>query len=207
MDFIPIAEESGLIIPLGEYILRDSCKKLKEWQDNGCYSQVLAVNLSARQFRDQDFMDSILNIIRETGVDPRQLELEITETMALDDLDYTIKTLQNLKEIGVTFALDDFGTGYSSLNYLKRLPVDQLKIDKSFMDTVLDNQSDKKIVETIITLAQALDLVVIAEGVENIGQADFLKSVRCDKAQGFLYSRPVREKDMKVFLQLGEDKK
>lgn len=201
--FIPEAEECGLIVPLGEYILRESCRKLKQWQDKGCTSQVLAVNLSARQFRDTDFTNSILTIIRETKVDPKQLELEITETMALDDLEYTINTLKSLKEVGVTFALDDFGTGYSSLNYLKSLPVDQLKIDKSFMDKVLENNCDKKIVETIITLAQALNLVVIAEGVENTEQAEFLKSVRCNKAQGYLYSRPIREKDMKSFLSFG----
>ncbi len=163
---------------------------------------MLAVNLSARQFRDKDFMDNVMKIIKETGVDPRQLEFEITETMALDDLDYAVATLQQLKERGVSIALDDFGTGYSSLNYLKRLPVNQLKIDKSFMDKVLEDRSDQKIVETIIALAQALNLVVIAEGVENSEQADFLKSVSCNKAQGYLYSKPLREKDMRVFLQM-----
>lgn len=200
-EFIPVAEECGLIVPLGEFVLRESCKKLKQWQDEGCMKQVLAVNLSARQFRDRDFMENIMNIIKETEVNPKQLELEITETMALDDLEYTIKILQSLRELGVSFALDDFGTGYSSLNYLKRLPVNQLKIDKSFMDKVLENHSDQKIVETIIALAQALNLVVIAEGVENAAQADFLKSVSCNKAQGYLYSKPLREEDMRVYLQ------
>lgn len=200
-EFIPVAEESGLIVPLGEYILRESCNKLKTWQEEGYEKQILAVNLSARQFKDRDFMEKVVSIIEETGINPRQLELEITESMALDDLDYAIATLQKLKELGVSFALDDFGTGYSSLSYLKRLPVNQLKIDKSFMDKVLEDHSDRKIVETIITLAQALDLVVIAEGVESTEQAAFLKSVSCDKAQGYLYSKPLREKDMKVFLQ------
>jgi len=200
-EFIPVAEESGLIVPLGEYILRESCKKLKNWQDEGYVKQVLAVNLSARQFKDRDFMEKIVKIIEETGINPNQLELEITESMALDDLDYAIATLQKLKELGVSFALDDFGTGYSSLSYLKRLPVNQLKIDKSFMDKVLEDHSDQKIVETIIALAQALDLVVIAEGVESTEQAAFLKSVSCNKAQGYLYSRPLREKDMKEFLR------
>ncbi len=202
-EFIPAAEECGLIVPLGEFVLRESCRKLKQWQDEGCAKQVLAVNLSARQFKDRDFMENVMKIIEETGVDPRQLELEITETMALDDLDYAIETLKKLKELGVSIALDDFGTGYSSLNYLKRLPVNQLKIDKSFMDKVLEDHSDQKIVETIIALAQALDLAVIAEGVENSEQAAFLKSVSCNKAQGYLYSKPLREKDMRVFLQLG----
>ncbi len=201
-EFISAAEECGLIVPLGEFVLRESCQKLKKWQDEGCARQVLAVNLSARQFRDKDFMDNVMKIIKETGVDPRQLEFEITETMALDDLDYAVATLQQLKERGVSIALDDFGTGYSSLNYLKRLPVNQLKIDKSFMDKVLEDRSDQKIVETIIALAQALNLVVIAEGVENSEQADFLKSVSCNKAQGYLYSKPLREKDMRVFLQM-----
>ena len=201
-EFIPVAEESGLIVPLGEYILRESCKRLKKWQDEGYVKQVLAVNLSARQFKDRDFMEKVVKIIRETEINPKQLELEITESMALDDLDYAIQTLRELKELGVSFALDDFGTGYSSLSYLKRLPVNQLKIDKSFMDRVLEDHSDRKIVETIIALAQALNLVVIAEGVERAEQAEFLKSVSCDKAQGYLYSKPVRENDLKAFLQV-----
>ena len=200
-DFIPAAEESGLIVQLGEFVLRESCQKLKKWQDEGYVKQVLAVNLSARQFKDRDFMEKVVKIIEETEIDPRQLELEITESMALDDLEYAIKTLQRLKSLGVSFALDDFGTGYSSLNYLKRLPVNQLKIDKSFMDRVLEDHSDQKIVETIIALAQALDLIVIAEGVENAAQADFLKSVSCNKAQGYLYSKPLREMDIKEFLR------
>lgn len=202
-EFIPAAEECGLIVPLGAFVLRESCEKLKKWQDEGC-KQIVAVNLSARQFKDKDFMENVMKIIKETGINPKQLELEITETMALDDLDYAIATLQKIKQLGVSIALDDFGTGYSSLNYLKRLPVNQLKIDKSFMDNVLEDRSDRKIVETIIALAQALDLVVIAEGVENSEQADFLKSVSCDKAQGYLYSKPLREKDMREFLQTGE---
>lgn len=200
-EFIPAAEESGLIVPLGEFVLRESCQKLKKWQDEGYVKQVLAVNLSARQFKDRDFMEKVIKIIEETKIDPRQLELEITESMALDDLEYAIKTLQKLKTLGVSFALDDFGTGYSSLNYLKRLPVNQLKIDKSFMDKVLEDHSDQKIVETIIALAQALDLIVIAEGVESAEQADFLKSVSCNKAQGYLYSKPLRETDIKEFLR------
>lgn len=200
-EFIPVAEESGLIVQLGEFVLRESCMKLKKWQNAGYVSQILAVNLSARQFKDRDFMEKVINIIKETEINPRQLELEITESMALDDLDYAIKTLRKLKELGVTFALDDFGTGYSSLSYLKRLPVNQLKIDKSFMDRVLEDHSDRKIVETIIALAQALDLIVIAEGVESAEQADFLKSVSCNKAQGYLYSKPVREADLQEFLR------
>jgi len=200
-EFIPVAEECGLIVPLGEYVLKEACRKLKGWQEEGYVKQVLAVNLSARQFKDRDFMDKVLNIIGETQINPRQLELEITESMALDDLEYAIKTLQKLKELGVSFALDDFGTGYSSLNYLKRLPVNQLKIDKSFMDKVLEDHSDQKIVETIIALAQALNLIVIAEGVESLEQAAFLKSVSCNKAQGYLYSRPLRETDARKFLQ------
>ena len=200
-EFIPAAEESGLIVQLGEFVLRESCMKLKKWQDAGYTSQILAVNLSARQFKDRDFMEKVISIIKETEINPRQLELEITESMALDDLEYAIKTLRKLKELGVTFALDDFGTGYSSLSYLKRLPVNQLKIDKSFMDRVLEDNSDRKIVETIIALAQALDLIVIAEGVESAEQAKFLKSVSCNKAQGYLYSKPVREADLQEFLR------
>ena len=151
----------------------------------------MAVNISARQFKDRDFVKLVYDVIEETGINPEHLELEITETIALDDIDYTISTIQELRKIGVNFSLDDFGTGYSSMNYLKMLPVSNLKIDKSFLNTVMVDKSDQKIIQTIITLARNLDLHVIAEGVENFDQELFLKESNCDKAQGFLYSKPV----------------
>lgn len=190
-DFIPLAEECGLIVAIGKKVLRYACKQLKEWEQSGYTDIILAVNLSAKQFRDPFFLDSIYEIIQESGINPHNLELEITETIALDDVDYSIQMLERLKKIGISFSLDDFGTGYSSLNYLKLLPVNNLKIDKSFLDSVMESHSDQRIVETIINLAQALNLAVIAEGVEEAAQEEFLKNMNCNKAQGYLYSRPV----------------
>lgn len=199
-DFIYLAEESGLIVPIGKWVLRSACLQLKEWSDKGHNDINMAVNLSARQFKDKDFVPMVCNIIEQTGIDPKRLELEITESVALEDLDYTIQTIKELKEIGVSFSLDDFGTGYSSMSYLKRLPINNLKIDKSFLDTVMDDTSDQKIIQAIICLAKSLDLHVIAEGVERIEQELFLQESDCRKAQGFLYSKPVPSDKAEEFL-------
>ena len=196
-EFIYLAEETGLIVPIGKWVLETACSQLKQWSDEGFSDITMAVNLSARQFKDKDMVKMVYDVIEQTGINPEKLELEITESIALDDLEYTISTIQELKKIGVSFSLDDFGTGYSSMNYLKRLPVSNLKIDKSFLSTVMEDQCDQKIIQTIITLARNLDLFVIAEGVENNDQEDFLKESNCNKAQGFLYSKPV-PKDMAV---------
>lgn len=203
-DFIYLAEENGLIVPIGKWVMRTACKQLKQWSDEGYKDIHMAVNLSARQFKDKDMIKLVYDVIEETGINPEKLELEITETIALDDLEYTISTIKELRKIGVSFSLDDFGTGYSSMNYLKRLPVSNLKIDKSFLDSVMEDQSDQKIIQTIITLARNLDLYVIAEGVENRDQEVFLKAANCDKAQGFLYSKPV-PKDMAVQFLIHQD--
>jgi polar amino acid transport system substrate-binding protein len=195
-EFIYLAEETGLIIPIGKWVLKTACIQLKQWSEE--YPDItMAVNLSGRQFRDRDIVKLVYDVIEETGINPQNLELEITETIALDDIEYTIATIQELRKIGVRFSLDDFGTGYSSMNYLKRLPVSNLKIDKSFLDTVMEDSCDQKIIQTIIALARNLDLYVIAEGVESFDQETFLKEANCDKAQGFLYSRPV-PKDMAI---------
>jgi len=203
-DFIYLAEENGLIIPIGKWVLLTACKQLKQWEDEGYPDIHMAVNLSARQFKDREIIKLVYDVIDQTGINPSKLELEITETIALDDLEYTISTIQELNKIGVSFSLDDFGTGYSSMNYLKRLPVSNLKIDKSFLDTVMEDKSDQKIIQTIITLARNLDLFVVAEGVENSEQEIFLKAANCDKAQGYLYSKPV-PKDMAVQFLISQD--
>ncbi|TAH66397.1 MAG: EAL domain-containing protein [Anaerolineaceae bacterium] len=199
-DFIYLAEESGLIVPIGKWVLKSACLQLKEWMDMGYNSVSMAVNLSARQFKDKDFVQMVFETIEDTGVDPQKLELEITESVALEDLDYTITTIKELKAIGVRFSLDDFGTGYSSMSYLKRLPVSNLKIDKSFLDTVMDDTSDQKIIQAIISLARNLDLHVIAEGVERSDQEQFLQESNCNIAQGFLYSKPVPKEKAVEFL-------
>ncbi len=202
-EFIYIAEETGLIIPIGKWVLYTACSQLKQWSEE--YPDItMAVNLSARQFKDRDIVKQIYDVIEETGIDPSRLELEITETIALDDIEYTITIIQELRKLGVSFSLDDFGTGYSSMSYLKRLPVSNLKIDRSFLNTVMEDKSDQKIIQAIITLARNLDLFVIAEGVENSEQEVFLKEANCNKAQGYLYSKPVPKDKAILFLRKQE---
>ena len=191
VDFIYLAEESGLIIPIGKWALKCACKQLKEWSDMGYTDITMSVNLSARQFRDENFVQTILEIIEETGIDPSRLELEITESIALDNLEYTIEVVKELNKIGVKFSLDDFGTGYSAMSYLKRLPISNVKIDKSFLDTVLEDTTHQKIIQAIINLAYNLDLQVIAEGVEQLEHEQLLQRLNCNMAQGYLYSKPV----------------
>ena len=200
-EFIPVAEESGLIVAIGKMILRNACRQLYEWEQEGHNDIMIAVNLSAKQFRDPFFINTVYDILNEYRINPKNLELEITETIALDNIEYSIRTIERLRQLGITFSLDDFGTGYSSLSYLKRLPVNNLKIDKSFLDSVMENYNDKRIIETIIHLAQVLNLAVIAEGVEQEEQETFLRNVNCNKAQGFLYSKPVTGKAATALLR------
>lgn len=192
-NFIPLAEENGMIVEIGKKMLREACIQLRKWEQAGYTTLTMAVNFSARQFKDINFLDMVYQIIEETKVNPNNLEFEITETVALEDLELTVDTINQLKKIGISFALDDFGTGFSSLNYLKKLPVSNLKIDKSFLDTILENVCDQKIVYTMINLARNLNIDVIAEGVELCEQEVFLKTINCNKAQGYYYSRPVPE--------------
>jgi diguanylate cyclase (GGDEF)-like protein/PAS domain S-box-containing protein len=192
VDFIPVAEETGLIVPIGRWVLETACMQLREWQQNEATSHlVLAVNVSARQFRQPDFVDQVEKILLAAGVDPSCLKLELTESVVLDDVADTIEKMKALKVLGVGFSMDDFGTGYSSLSYLRRLPLEQLKIDRSFVRDVESNTGDAVIVQTIIGMAQSLGLKVIAEGVESHGQRDFLSRHGCPAFQGFLFSRPV----------------
>jgi len=191
-EFIPIAEETGLIIPLGDWVLEEACQVLAGWAAHtSTQALTLAVNISAHQLRTHDFVEKVKNTISKTGADPRKLKLEITESMLLDDIDDTIEKMRELQAIGITFALDDFGTGYSSLSYLKRLPLDQLKIDKTFVRDLLTDTQDADIASTIVSLAKSLHLSVIAEGVEQEDQRVLLASYGCLLYQGYLFGRPV----------------
>jgi diguanylate cyclase (GGDEF)-like protein len=190
-EFIPLAEETGLIVPIGEWVLRAACAQARAWQDEGFAPLYISVNLSPRQFQQPDLLEAIGGIIRDTGIDPNYLELEVTEGSLMHNTEDAVETLRELKKLGVKISIDDFGTGYSSLGYLKRLPLDVLKIDKSFMEDVTANPEDAAIVMTIISLAHNLNLKVIAEGVELEEQLKFLQLLKCDQWQGYLYSKPV----------------
>ncbi|MEH7418141.1 EAL domain-containing protein [Neobacillus drentensis] len=188
--FIPVAEESGLIISIGEWVLRQACQQNKHWQDRGLPPMVISVNLSARQFSHSSMAATVKRVLNETGLDPHFLELEITESMTMD-LEHTISTLHELKRLGVLISIDDFGTGFSSLNYLKQFPVDTLKIDQSFVRELLNNNNDDTIVKTIISMAHHLQLKVVAEGAETREQLVFLQQHLCDEGQGYFFSKPV----------------
>ncbi|MCF8198265.1 MAG: PAS domain S-box protein [Sulfuritalea sp.] len=200
-EFIPLAEETGLIQPLGHWVLTTACRQLLVWAANPALAQLtLAVNVSARQFRQPDFVEHVSSILADTGADPQKLKLELTESLLLEDVENTIAKMNALKAIGVSFSLDDFGTGYSSLSYLKRLPLDQLKIDQSFIRDVLIDPNDAAIARTIVALAQSLSLSVIAEGVETEAQREFLSNSGCHACQGYLFSHPLPAEEFEKFV-------
>lgn len=190
MRFIPVAEEAGLIAAIGEQVIRAACQQLRTWDVAGLHVPVLAVNLSPMQFRDPRLVDVISEILAETGSDPARIELEITETAIMQDGELTMATLRRMKDAGFHLSVDDFGTGYSSLAYLKRFPVDKLKVDRSFVMDMVRDANDDAIVRTVVALAKALRLKVTAEGVETAAQRDALREMNCDFAQGFFYFRP-----------------
>ena len=192
VEFIDVAEQSGLIIALGLWVLEAACKQLVTWSAEVAKRNLsIAVNVSARQFRHPDFAQQILTVLRKTGANPYRLKLELTESLLLTDVQDVIEKMTELRSIGVNFSLDDFGTGYSSLSYLKRLPIDQLKIDQSFVRDVLTNPNGAAITRTILTLAKSLDLVAVAEGIETEGQMAFLIQNGCVAFQGYLFGKPV----------------
>ena len=200
--FIGVAERTGLIVPIGAWVLEDACAQLAVWTNQpGMLQFTLAINVSAKQFRQPDFVDQCLEIFARTGVDPNRLKFEPTESLLLEDVDDTVAKMTALRAQGVRFALDDFGTGYSSLTYLRRLPLDQLKIDQSFVHDIPDESNACVIVRTIIVLGQSLGLAVIAEGVETEGQRDFLAANGCSFYQGYLYSRPLPLEEFEAYVK------
>ena len=204
VDFLSIAEETGIIIELGARILYLACQQLAAWDAQGFDVPHLAVNISPAQFNHFNFVDVVLSTLELTGADPRAVMLEITENMIIKDINQVIEKMRLLKQRGIRFSIDDFGTGYSSLSYLKRLPIYQLKIDRSFVQDIGDNENDAAIVNTIISLAKNLKLEVIAEGVETLEQVDCLVASGCNAFQGYWFSRPLP--DAEALLMLGNSK-
>lgn len=198
-EFIPLAEETGLILPIGEWILQTACNQGKAWQDRG-FSLNLSINLSARQFRQQNLSETINHILNETGFNPECLELEVTESSLMKNPEYAVTVLSELKAVGVKFSIDDFGTGYSSLAYLKSLPIDIIKIDKSFIGDITTNDDAATLVLAIITLAHNLRLKVVAEGVETEEQLKILHLINCDAWQGYLFSKPIPAEEFEKLL-------
>ncbi|MCP2074247.1 UNVERIFIED_ORG: diguanylate cyclase (GGDEF)-like protein [Pseudomonas lini] len=190
-DFIPVAEDSGLIVPLSQWVLQEACQQACRWQAQGMRPLYLSVNISAIDFRQRGFVEGIARTLKETGFDPTQLELEITESVLMQNIDTTVATLKAIKHLGIRLAIDDFGTGYSSLSYLQKFPVDVLKIDQSFVGDLSIDSNDAKLVSTIISLGKSLNLHIIAEGVETLEQLEFLKLHECEEAQGYYFSKAV----------------
>lgn len=191
LKFIPLSEETGLIIPLSEIIIQQALSEVVSWRDLGLPPVSVAVNISLRHFKQPNFTDFILKTIEETKIEPHNLEIELTESILMHDVNTVISILKNFKDKGITISIDDFGTGYSSLNYLKSLPISKLKIDKSFVNNITFDSKDSMIVKTIIDIAHNLNIKVIAEGVENLNQMEFLRNLKCDELQGYFFSKPL----------------
>ncbi|MDH5654935.1 MAG: EAL domain-containing protein [Spirochaetia bacterium] len=200
-DFIPLAEDTGLIIPIGAYVLEETCRQQVIWSQNPELSHVtISVNVSLKQFTHKDFSSNFLDIIRKTGADPEKIKLEITESIFMENYENVIEKMSFLREHGIGFSLDDFGTGYSSLSHMKHLPLDQIKIDKSFVKDILTDSNDDAIIRAIITLAETMNLSVIAEGVENFSQKEFLQNAGCRLYQGYFFGYPVTPEKIEQFM-------
>jgi len=195
-DFIPLAEQSGLINPIGDWVLETACRQTMSWKSMGLGDLRVAVNLSVVQLRNPNFVAQVGNILKRTGIDPGIVELEITESAMTTEPDYVIGVLNDLKNLGISISIDDFGTGYSSLNRLKMLPADSLKMGIQFVQGIEKSKKDQAIAVIIVNLAKNLDLKIVAEGVENRLQLNFLKNMMCDEVQGFYYYRPMPASDM-----------
>ena len=203
VQFIPIAEDCGLMLPIGKWVLREACKQARAWVDAGLPLATMAVNISAMEFRNENFLEGVFAILKDTGLDPRSLELELTESVLMKRAESTASVLQTLRERGVRVAVDDFGTGYSSLSYLRKFPVDALKIDQSFVRQITTTPDENTIVTDVISMARSLKLRVVAEGVETPEELAFLQAHKCDEAQGYYFSRPVLPQQFAKLLRTG----
>ena len=201
LEFIPIAEENGQIIPISQWVIERCCGYLQSWQPFLDTDFVLALNISARHFHRGLLQEDLARALSQYDIDPSTLELEVTETAIMDDLDLAVQTLNELKKMGIRTAIDDFGTGHSSLSYLRKLPIEILKIDKSFIDEILVSQEDKTLVRGIIDMVHALGIEVVAEGVENHQMASLLHDMNCDLVQGYHYCRPIPEEDFLTLIK------
>ena len=198
--FIPVAEETGLIVEIGDWVLREACREAAKWRQIGFSEPLVAVNLSALQFKRGDIEQSVTSALETSGLEPHRLELELTESILIHDMDNVLATVKRLKLMGVKLSIDDFGTGYSSLSYLKRFEVDKLKIDQSFVRDLATDPEDAAIVRAIIQMGHSLGLRTIAEGVETQQVLDHLRLYHCDEAQGYFYARPMPAEDFMTFL-------
>jgi EAL domain-containing protein (putative c-di-GMP-specific phosphodiesterase class I) len=203
--FIPLAEETGLIIAMGSWVLKHSCLQAIAWQNMGLSPIQIGVNLSIKQLQQKDFLASLKQILEETNFDPHFLELEITEGIMMDNVQEKIKILHQFRGMGIKLSIDDFGTGYSSLSYLKNLPVDTLKIDRAFIEYIAHNEQDQAIVTSLINLSHSLKLVVIAEGAETKEQVDLLRTFGCNQVQGYYFYKPLPADEIEVLLRAQEE--
>jgi EAL domain-containing protein (putative c-di-GMP-specific phosphodiesterase class I) len=201
--FIPVAEDCGLILSIGNWVLREACRQTRAWADAGLLLATIAVNISAIEFRNEHFLEGVFTILQDTGLNPRRLELELTETVLMKRAETTESVLKELRAGGVHLAVDDFGTGYSSLSYLRKFPVDSLKIDQSFVRQVTSKPDDTAIVAAVIGMGRSLNLRVIAEGVETQAELEFLQAHQCDEAQGYYFSRPLPAQEFARLLRTG----
>jgi EAL domain-containing protein (putative c-di-GMP-specific phosphodiesterase class I) len=198
--FVPLAEETGLIVPMGEWVLQAGCYQLKTWLDAGFPPMRLGINVSAHQLQKKDFAELVMQVLKECDLPPKYLNLEITESVIMHNMHEAFETLRKLRAVGITISIDDFGTGFSSLSYLKDLPADHLKIDRAFVQNLPFSNNEANIARHIIQMAHGLNLQVIAEGVENHDQLEFLREAGCDEIQGFLISRPLPAEEITELL-------
>lgn len=199
--FIPIAEKNGSIIPIGNWVVEESIRQYASWRNRYGIHMVLAINISAKQYQKEDFVDSLLSVLQKYNVEPSEVELEVTESILIDDFEAVSAKLKILNEHGIRISLDDFGTGFSSLSYIKKLPINTLKIDKSFIDTVLTDSTTRIITESIVEMVKALGFESVAEGVEEEQQYNYLHAIGCDVIQGYLLGKPQSAEEIEKLLQ------